>query len=90
MEGFPLAFPDVDKLREQAVKITDRETRALNRWAMDNIPGYQGAGLNKWALHTLAEHFRALLVGVDPDESTWPDEHKQVLAELERIADRDG
>lgn len=87
-----MAFPDVDKLREQAVKITDRETRALTRWAVlaGITSGYDSAPLRAWALHTLAEHFRAGLAGVDPDESTWPDEHKQTLAELERIADRDG
>ncbi len=87
-----MAFPDVDLYRKQVQAITDRETKALVRWAdaAGLTTGYDPLAVKRWALHTLAEHYRAGLVGIDPNEATWPADHRQVLADLEAIADNEG
>lgn len=78
-------FPDIDAFRKQQVKITDEETRAAFWLTADGFS--QPDRLKAWALFTLAEHFRAGLATVTPDESQWPTDHSMVLADLEQIAD---
>lgn len=80
-----IQFPNVDALRQQVTKINDEEIRAAF-WLQANFVSPEN-GLRAWGLFTEAEHFRAGLAAEDPDESTWPDDHKQVLANLEKIAD---
>lgn len=75
-----MAFPNIDMARKQVVAITDRETKAF----VIGVPGGDATG---WALHTLAEHMRAFTAGFDPDESQWPEDYKQVIADMEKIAD---
>jgi hypothetical protein len=90
-----LNFPDIDILRKQVTKINDEEIRAAF-WLQISIGGpldygrtkfTEEDGLKAWGLFTEAEHFRAGLASTNPDESTWPEDYKQVLESMEKIAD---
>ncbi len=78
-------FPDVDAFRKQVTKINDEEIRAAFWLATTGVSVENG--LKAWGFFTEAEHFRAGLAAVTVDEAQWPEDHKQVLAALERIAD---
>ena len=77
-----LLYPDVDMLRKQVAAVTNRESKAF----------FYGINpsedeLKSWNLNTEAEHWRAALMGINPDETDWPTDHAQVAADLDRLAD---
>jgi len=76
-----LVFPPIDVVRAEVIKVTNRETKGF-------VSGVGPSGdAVGWALHTLAEHMRAFTIGITPDESLWPDDYKQVIEDMEKIAD---
>ncbi len=77
-------YPNVDAMLNAVGRVTDEETRAFI-WG--NYPTFpEVAGVKAWALFTLSEHFRAGLAQINPDESDWPQDHREVLARLEKEA----
>jgi hypothetical protein len=77
-------WPSTQALLDAAVAITDRETKAFV-WGLVS----QGVVVEAkaWALNTLAEHFRALLSGINPSPLSWPPDAAKQLAALEALAD---
>ncbi len=77
-------YPDVDAMLRAIGRVTDEETRAFIWGNYPNFPEVDG--VKAWALFTLSEHFRAALAQINPDESDWPQDHKEVLQRLEKEA----
>lgn len=83
----PPVFPDEELLFQQAVKITDDELPAVIYGNLAAGLPYTGTTIAAWAVNFLAEHYRALVAGVTPDESLWPDVFKNRRAGLKKAAE---